>query len=164
LIQGAGLSLLCGLTRSPHLPLAQNALWALKNLSFHALDSLKAQITSTLTWQSLREFLSIDTPSVLRVQALELAQNLLADCGTTEITRIFEGLGEGSLLTVLGRSLGGGVDDEIRIPVSYDGSESLWQALYILSNLALGNEKLRATMVSRVDLLEGLCMALVGLM
>jgi hypothetical protein len=119
IINGPTLPLLCNLTCSPHIPLAQNALWALKNLSFHAVDTLKTQIITSLTYPKIQRLLSRDTGLVLRIQAMELVQNVLADCGSGELVRYFEGLGEGGFLDLLGGYLDEGEGDELRIPVSF---------------------------------------------
>lgn len=87
----------------------------------------------------------------LRIQALEITQNLLADALASEVSRCLDLLGEGEFLDILTDSAREGQDPELRIP-----------ALYVLSNLALGNEKTRSTMVSRVETLEVLSEGIVS--
>jgi hypothetical protein len=45
--------LLAGLTKSEHEPLRLNALWALKNMTFHAPDEVKVKVMDALGWQEL---------------------------------------------------------------------------------------------------------------
>lgn len=53
-LKNGGIELLCELSQAPYEPLALNALWALKNLTFHALDSLKNQVMAILSWDKLK--------------------------------------------------------------------------------------------------------------
>ncbi|WVR04430.1 hypothetical protein IAU60_001433 [Kwoniella sp. DSM 27419] len=138
-----GLELLCELTNSPFEPLAVNALWALKNLCFHALESIKAQVVTVLGWDRLTVLLSSQTPQSLRVEAFSILQNLLADATPSEITRTVDGLGDKQLLDLLAESARDKEDVELRVP-----------ALHALANLALGNERIRSAIISRVELLE----------
>ncbi|WVQ97812.1 hypothetical protein IAU59_004927 [Kwoniella sp. CBS 9459] len=149
LIKENALQLIADLTRCPHEPLALNALWALKNLTFHATESTKALVTSTLGWDRLRSLLASSTPQALRIQAFEIVQNLLAEASSTEISRTVEALGEKDLLDLVTEAAWDKEDVELRIP-----------ALYVLSNLALGNEKVRAAIVGRIETLEVLSEAL----
>ena len=55
LMRSGGVELLCELSSSPHEPLAQNALWAIKNLVFHAPDLLKTSVMTVFGWPRLRE-------------------------------------------------------------------------------------------------------------
>lgn len=52
---------MCELTHSNHEPLALNALWALKNLLFHANDAMKTQVMSVLGWDTLRLYVALPT-------------------------------------------------------------------------------------------------------
>ncbi|OCF37579.1 hypothetical protein I316_00705 [Kwoniella heveanensis BCC8398] len=149
LVKENALQLISELTKSPHEPLALNALWALKNLTFHAMESTKALVTSTLGWDRLRSLLTAPTPQGLRIQAFEITQNLLAEASSSEISRTVEALGEKDLLDLVTEAARDKEDIELRIP-----------ALYVLSNLALGNEKVRAAIVSRIEILEVLSEAL----
>jgi hypothetical protein len=78
-------------------------------------------------------------------------------------------LGGSDFLDILARSSREGVDVDIRVPVSLaptiPGLRQLTevvQALYVVSNLALGNEKTRNTVVAKVEILEVLSEAVVG--
>jgi hypothetical protein len=43
------------LTKSEHEPLQLNALWALKNMTYHAPDEVKAKVMEALGWSELAE-------------------------------------------------------------------------------------------------------------
>jgi hypothetical protein len=183
LLQGGGIELMCELTHSNHEPLALNALWALKNLLFHANDAMKTQVMSVLGWDTLRlyvastimildarqlqshvvwdpristdssrrSYLSPSTTLSLRTQAFELLQNVLADATTSELTRTLEASGETALLDLVQLAARKGDTTELRVP-----------AMYVLSNLALGNEKVRTALVGRVEILEAVSEGLVS--
>ncbi|ORX34369.1 armadillo-type protein [Kockovaella imperatae] len=149
LLREGGLELLCSLTHSPSEPLALNALWALKNLVFHGLESLKSQVMSVLTWSSLRDFIDSTTSLPLRVQAMEILQNILADATPAEISKAVDHLGEEDTIHLLKEAVGTGSNTELRV-----------SALFVFSNLALGNDKARAMMTSRPEILNLLSEAL----
>ncbi|RSH90252.1 hypothetical protein EHS25_001586 [Saitozyma podzolica] len=116
LLQGGGIELMCELTHSNHEPLALNALWALKNLLFHANDAMKTQVMSVLGWDTLRLYLSPSTTLSLRTQAFELLQNVLADATTSELTRTLEASGETALLDLVQLAARKGDTTELRVP------------------------------------------------
>ena len=114
-------------------------MWALKNLTFHALESLKSQVMAILGWNSLESsvksktsshfrnphscticsFIDPSTATNLRVQALEITQNILADALPSEVARTLDLLGDSSLLDILAQAAKEGQDVELRIPVGY---------------------------------------------
>ncbi|WWD00304.1 hypothetical protein V866_007215 [Kwoniella sp. B9012] len=143
LLREGGLELLCDLTRSPYEPLALNAMWAIKNLTYHAMEATKIMVTTTLGWDRLRVLTSPSTIQSLRVQALEITQNLFADSSVPEISRAVENFGEAELFDSIIQASRESHDADLRIP-----------ALYVLSNIALGNEKIRNSIVGRVEILE----------
>ena len=112
---------------------------------------------------------SSGAPLGLRVQALEIVQNLTADSLPSEVGRYLELLGEGEFLTVWVDAAREGQDTRLRVPVSLSERRALpismlnRKALYVMSNLALGNEKVRNIIASHVEILEVLSEALVGL-
>ena len=55
LLRTGGIEILCELTLSTYEPLALNALWAVKNLTFHALDGMKLDVMTILGWGALRK-------------------------------------------------------------------------------------------------------------
>ncbi|WRT65023.1 uncharacterized protein IL334_001964 [Kwoniella shivajii] len=143
LLRENGLELLCDLTNSPYEPLAVNALWAIKNLTYHAMESTKGMVTTALGWDRLKGLLSAATIQSLRIQAFEILQNLLADSTAVEISRTVESFGEDGLFDLIIQASREGEDIDLRMP-----------AIYVLSNLALGNEKIRSCLVSKVEILE----------
>ncbi|KAL1409900.1 hypothetical protein Q8F55_003899 [Vanrija albida] len=147
LLANGGLELLVELTASSHEPLALNALWALKNVTYHAGEPLKADVMTALGWDTLRRFLSPETPKTLRAQALDMLQNLLDDQTPTEMNRTVDALGLEFVINV--------VADSIRPTVDVD-LDLCEPGLFILSHLALGNERLRSVITGRVELLESL--------
>lgn len=56
----------------------------------------------------------------LRIQALQIAQNLTADALASEVNRYLELLGDGEFVDVLCGAARADQDSEIRIPVSHD--------------------------------------------
>ena len=58
LISGGYLEMLCLLATSPRESIAVNALWALKNLLFHAPESLKAQVVTCMGPEGLKAYVT----------------------------------------------------------------------------------------------------------
>lgn len=98
-----------------------------------------------------RSYLSPSTTLSLRTQAFELLQNVLADATASELTRTLEAAGETPLLDLVQLAARKGDTTELRVP-----------AMYVLSNLALGNEKVRTALVGRVEILEAISEGLVS--
>ncbi|WVW78739.1 hypothetical protein I302_100699 [Kwoniella bestiolae CBS 10118] len=143
LLREGGLELLCDLTKSPYEPLALNAMWAIKNMTYRAMDATKIMVATTLGYDRLRFLTSSLTTQSLRIQALEIVQNIFADSSVPEISRTVENIGEDALFDSIIQASKEGQDADLRIP-----------ALYVLSNIALGNEKVRNAIVGRVEILE----------
>ena len=57
------------------------------------------------------------TPLVLRVQALEIVQNLVANAPANELARYIDNIGEEYLLDVLSIHARNQTDPELRVPV-----------------------------------------------
>jgi hypothetical protein len=175
LVMSGGVELLVSLTSSSYEPLALNALWALKNLTYHASETLKADVVRALSWRRLAELISPRTPPQLRTQALHLLQNVVDQASKAELSRTLDALGSG-VSDVVGEGMGlmdGGFADDLPAPeLSVSGMDSIVSALsaddlelrkpalYILSNLALGNERVRGVLLGRVEVLEGISDAL----
>lgn len=146
-VASGGIELLVELTASRYEPLALNALWGLKNVTYHASESTKADVMSQMGWDALRTFLSPPTATVLRQQAFGILQNLTDVQNASDLGRWLENLGTDFLLDVLEQVI--------------DEEEVLAEpALFILSQIALGNERHRAALTARVELLEALSKAL----
>lgn len=103
---------------------------------------------SVLTWETLRRFLRPTTPTALRAQALDILQNLVDGQTASELNKTLDNLGVDFALDIIYSAITS-EDIELREP-----------GLYILSHLALGNERLRSALTSRVGLLEALSDAL----
>ncbi|TXT11159.1 hypothetical protein VHUM_01910 [Vanrija humicola] len=147
LLGNGGLELLVELTASPHEPLALNALWALKNVTYHAGEPLKAEVMAVLGWDTLRRFLSPETPKALRAQALDMLQNLLDDQTPAQMNKTVDALGLEFVINI--------VADSIRPTADVD-LDLCEPGLYILSHLALGSNEIRSEITTRVELLESL--------
>lgn len=143
----------------PYEPLVENALWALKNIVFHAPQSLKDEVMAALGWDALRTFLSPPTPSSLRAQALSILQNILDDQTQSQLMRTVDTLGAAALFGMLHDVLRG-PSGQASTSASSDEAELRGAAMYILGSLALGNERLRRAITDRVPLLEALSNAL----
>ncbi|WVO15817.1 hypothetical protein L204_103479 [Cryptococcus depauperatus] len=146
------------LTHSSHTPLALNALWIIKNFLFHSDLQTKQFVMKSFTYRWLGDLVSPSVPDQLKVQGLQIIQNLIAKEHMADISRIADNIGENSsnhltksdgsegLLELLAEILNKtkyNVDPEVEIA-----------SLYVLSNLALGNEKLRAAIVSHTAIVR----------
>lgn len=162
LVMSGGVELLVSLTSSSYVPLALNALWALKNLTYHASETLKADVVSALSWRRLAELISPRTPPQLRTQALHLLQNVVDQASKAELSRTLDALGSGVADAEIDDDAPSGPSglDSIVSALSADDLELRKPALYILSNLALGNERVRNVLTGRVEVLEGISDAL----
>lgn len=159
LVMSGGVELLVSLTSSSYEPLALNALWALKNLTYHASETLKADVVRALSWRRLAELISPRTPPQLRTQALHLLQNVVDQASKAELSRTLDALGSGVADDVAEDDAPSGLDSIVSA-LSADDLELRKPALYILSNLALGNERVRNVLTGRVEVLEGISDAL----
>ncbi|WWC87229.1 uncharacterized protein L201_002117 [Kwoniella dendrophila CBS 6074] len=138
------LEILCDLTKSSYEPLALNAMWALKNYTYHSVEAGKSMIGSNLGWDRLKSLLSSSTTLSLRIQAFAITQNLFANSSTSEITKTIESFGgEDDLLGLIIEATKDNQDVDLRIP-----------ALFVLSNLSLGSERIRNAVVGKVEILE----------
>jgi hypothetical protein len=115
----------------------------------------------------------------LRAQALSIGQNVLSDATPAEIGRWVDALGEEHLLQVI-QDGARATDVDVVIPVSLRlGASALYtldaahavadvaltpdaQSLYMLSNISLGNERIRQAVVARIEIVEALSSALVS--
>ena len=77
-------------------------------------------MTSVKTYGSL---INTPTRTVLRIQALEIVQNLCADAAPVEVGRYLEQLVEGEFMSILVAAARSDQEPEMRIPVSI-GSEN----------------------------------------
>ncbi|WWC67683.1 uncharacterized protein I206_101595 [Kwoniella pini CBS 10737] len=143
LLRENGIELLCDLTKSTYEPLALNAMWAIKNLTYHSMETTRIMITSTMGWDRLKFLMSNANTLSLRVQAFEIVQNLLAESSIAEISKTVESFGEDELLDLIIQASKEDQEVDLRIP-----------AIFVLSNLSLGNEKIRNSIVNKIEILE----------
>ncbi|KAL5719699.1 hypothetical protein ACHQM5_012444 [Ranunculus cassubicifolius] len=124
-IECGGLKELVVLSKSMDSTLRQNAVWALKNLTFHAQSSHKEQVLSELTASTLTSLIC-DSEPFIQEKALSLVRNLV-DGGVTCIEHVFI---EGNII----------VDAVGRQVRSASKSEVCIQGMYALSNIATGSD------------------------
>ncbi|PRQ32947.1 hypothetical protein RchiOBHm_Chr5g0052041 [Rosa chinensis] len=124
-LQCGGVKQLVQLSRSMDSTLRLNALWALRNLMCLADYICKQGIFMELTASSLASLICDPEPFV-QEQALALIRNLVDGC-MNSVELVFAE--DGIILDAVGRQLQSASRDEIWI-----------QGLYVLSNVASGNE------------------------
>ncbi|KAF8403818.1 hypothetical protein HHK36_011924 [Tetracentron sinense] len=124
-IQCGGVKQLVQLSKSMDSMLRLNAVWALRNLMFLADNSCKQGIFLELTASTLASLICDPEPSI-QEQALALVRNLVNGC----INSIEHVLAEdGIILNAVGRQLWSTSYTEVWV-----------QGVYVLSNVATGNE------------------------
>lgn len=124
-IKCGGLKRLVQLSKSMDPTLRLNALWALKNLMFLADNMCKEGILSELTTPLLSSLICDSEPSV-QEQALALVRNFV-DGSINSVEHMFAE--DGIMLNAIGRQLHSASKAGIGI-----------QGMYVLSNIASGNE------------------------
>lgn len=159
-LSAGGIELFVGLTSSTHEPLVENALWTLKNLLYHAPESLKSDVMAALGWPTLREMVSPGVPPLLRRQALELLQNIVDNQLAADLALTLDGLGADWLVDTLTAMVASAVGTAGGRAPSASEEALAVPSLYVLSQLALGSERQRAGLTARVELLDALSQAL----
>ncbi|KAL5567129.1 hypothetical protein UlMin_030293 [Ulmus minor] len=124
-IQCGGVKQLVQLSKSMDSNLRLNALWALRNFMFLADNKCKEGIFGELTATCLASLICDPEPSV-QEQALALVRNLVDGC-LKSIEFVFAE--DGIILDAVGRQLQSSSKAEIAV-----------QGMYVLSNVASGNE------------------------
>ncbi|ESW14466.1 hypothetical protein PHAVU_008G283500 [Phaseolus vulgaris] len=124
-IQCGGIKELVQLTKSMDSSLRLNAVWALRNMVFLADKMCKEEIFMELTVSSVASLICDPEPSV-QEQALALVRNLVGGCMDCVEYAFAE---DGIILDAVGRQLQKSSKIEIGI-----------QGMYLLSNIACGNE------------------------
>ncbi|ODN96444.1 hypothetical protein L198_04158 [Cryptococcus wingfieldii CBS 7118] len=153
LVQDGTLQLLVGLTKSEHQPLALNALWAIKNLMFHSDLMAKRDVISHFGHDWLLDLCSEKSPDSIRVQGLEIMQNILAEECPSTVSRLANDLGGvGGLQTLLDL-----LEACITGKPAFDG-QTTTSSLRVLSNLALGDATTRTELLDRAAVLQCLSM------
>ncbi|XP_074321281.1 uncharacterized protein LOC141657833 [Silene latifolia] len=116
-----------------------NAIWALKNLIFLAENQLKDQIFQELTPSTISSLIC-DPESCVQVQALSFVRNLVDGCIEC-IEHVF--MEDGIILHAVVRQLRSSSKSEVYI-----------QGMYILANVATGNEVHKEAVLQQL-LLDG---------
>lgn len=179
--RGQGLELLCELSKAPYEPAALNALWAIKNFLFRSSEKDREVVMAYLGWDHLKRLVL----NQLTTCADELQATLAGDGCLTPESRLAD------LTKPLGRPANGRYFEDGRSPggkrsprslamlgqrnrsesaslgkghscTAFPQRAELLQVLYVVANLAVGNEKLRMALVGRVEIVEALSEALVG--
>ncbi|GFP98785.1 armadillo repeat-containing protein 8 [Phtheirospermum japonicum] len=134
-MQCGGVKQLVQLSRSMESAIRVNAVWALKNLAFLVNNRCKEEILLELSTSTLASLIT-DPEASVQEQALALVRNLV-DGTLNSIEYVF---GEnGLLLHAIGRHLR-----------NSSKSEVLVQCMYILSNVASGNEHHKEAVMSHL--------------
>jgi len=113
------------LSKSMESAIRLNAVWALRNLMFVSDDRCKEGIFFELTASTLTSLICDPEPSV-QEQALALVRNLVDGC-VDSIEYVF--LEDGLILHAIGRQVESALKAEVLV-----------QGMYVLSNVASGNE------------------------
>lgn len=124
-IQCGGVKQLVQLSKSMESAIRLNAVWALRNLMFLSDNRCKEGIFLELTASTLTSLICDPEPSV-QEQALALVRNLVDGC-VDSIEYVF--LEDGLILHAIGRQVQSALKAEVLV-----------QGMYVLSNVASGNE------------------------
>ncbi|KAI8573189.1 hypothetical protein RHMOL_Rhmol01G0259400 [Rhododendron molle] len=124
-IQCGGVKQLVQLSKSMESAIRLNAVWALRNLMFLSDNRCKEGIFLELTVSTLTSLICDPEPSV-QEQALALVRNLVDGC-VDSIEYVF--LEDGLILHAIGRQVQSALKAEVLV-----------QGMYVLSNVASGNE------------------------
>ncbi|WVQ76763.1 hypothetical protein IAR50_006437 [Cryptococcus sp. DSM 104548] len=150
LVQNGTLLLLVDLTKSVHQPLALNALWAIKNLLFHSDLSTKKAAISHFGPDWLLDLCSPESPNSIRVQGIEIIQNILAEECPSLVSWLANDLGGvGGFRTLLDL-----LESCITGKQYFDDQGIRSASLRALSNLALGDATIRTEILERTTVLE----------
>ncbi|CAI2183877.1 10860_t:CDS:10, partial [Funneliformis geosporum] len=138
-----GIEKLVELVHSPDNTLRLNAIWALKNLVYQAESEIKEAVMKVLTYQTMENLIS-DQEIDIQEQALNLLRNL-ACTRQHDIEEVFKGLSEDSLMTVIETKLCWWTNEEI-----------IKQVLYVINNIATGNERHKSAIMNRTNILKSI--------
>ncbi|KAI9345630.1 armadillo-type protein [Obelidium mucronatum] len=145
-IENGGVEQIVKLVASDDYQLKLNSVWALKNLLYQAGSDIKSRVMEELGWDVLKRL--IHDPRVgIQEQSLNLLRNLV--CGKEDdIDTAFSGFGEAALSVLFDKKL----SNHTRVSSDYDGV--ILQTLYIIVNIATGNERHKGLIVGS-DLIMG---------
>ncbi|KAJ9104537.1 hypothetical protein QFC21_002033 [Naganishia friedmannii] len=168
-----GIQTLVRLTDATDREVRINSIWALRNMVFKSEEGVRRKVIDELGWTTLRRHLQ-DPHSEIAEQALAFTRNLIAEASEAEITRLFDGVGEEALFDSIeaamtvpqhGKSGSNDANEEgLFKPCGHiaalQASDRLEQALFVLYNIALGNEFHREAILKRPNILTGMKQAL----
>lgn len=135
-----GIEKLVELVHSPDNTLRLNAIWALKNLVYQAESEIKEAVMKVLTYQTMENLIS-DQETDIQEQALNLLRNL-ACTRQHDIEEVFKGLSESRLMNVIENKL------------HWWNEEIIKQVLYVINNIATGNERHKSAIMNRANILK----------
>ncbi|KAJ3190404.1 Armadillo repeat-containing protein 8 [Gaertneriomyces sp. JEL0708] len=143
-LEKGGLERLIEMANSMDDKLRLNAVWALKNLLYHADSGVKAKVMAQLGWTGLLRLLD-DEDAGIQEQALNLLRNLA--CGKEEdIDMVVEGFGEQQLLDNLERKL----------LTPSQNHDVVLQALYVIVNVATGRDQHKTAIMDRLPIVQSI--------
>ncbi|KAG0198070.1 hypothetical protein BGX28_008435 [Mortierella sp. GBA30] len=117
-----------------------NAVWAIKNLVFGADSEVKEAVMQQFGYHNLARLLN-DTELGIQEQALNLVRNLACN-REQDIEKVFSGLGNGQLLSI--------IEDKL----TWEDMRLLEHALYVLVNIATGSEYHKQSIMKRPGILK----------
>ncbi|CAG8447099.1 5635_t:CDS:10 [Scutellospora calospora] len=139
IMEQGGIEKLVKLVHSPDNTLRLNAIWALKNLVYHAESEVKYRVMEVLTYITMEKLIE-DSELDVQEKALNLLRNLA--CPKPEdIEEVFKGLTETRLMNIIESKL-----------CSWS-IEIIKQILFVINNIATGNERHKKTIMARTNIL-----------
>ncbi|KAG9289034.1 hypothetical protein G9A89_015583 [Geosiphon pyriformis] len=142
ILEQGGIEKLVELVQSSNNSLRLNAIWALKNLVCHAESDVKDAVMKVLTYPLLATLID-DSEIDVQEQALNLLRNLVHP-KERNIEEVFKGLGEVTLMNILEKRL------------CWFHSQIIKQTLYVINNIAVGNERHIQAIMARSTILRHL--------
>lgn len=137
-IEKKGVQRLVEFTQSMDQQLRLNSVWALKNLVFRSESAVKEAVMKELTYEGLFKLLN-DSDSQIQEQAMNLIRNLA--------------FGEAEDVTALLKGGGQQLIDELLKKLDTQHLGVLIQTLYVICNIAAGNEE-QKKVVMQPDILK----------
>ncbi|KAJ3027411.1 UNVERIFIED_CONTAM: Armadillo repeat-containing protein 8 [Siphonaria sp. JEL0065] len=145
-IENGGVERIVKLVASEDYQLKLNSVWAIKNLLYQAGSDVKSRVMEELGWDVLKKLI-FDPHIGIQEQSLNLLRNLV--CGKEDdIDTAFSGFGEAAFSVLFDKKLSG----HGCVSSDYDGV--ILQTLYIIVNIATGNERHKGLIVGS-DLIMG---------
>ncbi|CAG8500860.1 8803_t:CDS:10 [Paraglomus occultum] len=143
-VEMGGIEKFVELLRSSDNALRLNAIWALKNLVCSAESDIKESVMKILTYPTMASL--IDDPEIdIQEQAITLLRNLACK-RPVDIEEVFKGLGENQLMDIIENKL-----------LRYEAKEEIiMQILYVITNIASGDERHKQSIMSRSSILQSI--------